>query len=85
MEPAEIAAIVKEFEAKLKPITPMMKAAAGIEVVPPVPEVAKPPAPCVKKGFQDMVGALSPDFIGGDGVDIKDLVVAFLQSLPQCG
>lgn len=92
MEVSEVAKAVSEFESKLTPVTPQMKAmAAGVvEEEPPPPPEEVPPAPpaeheaCITKDFKKMVGGLSSDYIGKDGKDIQDLVIEFLNSLPEC-
>lgn len=83
----EIQKAISEFEAKLKPITPEMMKAAGMPAVEVMPSEAPPiekPTACLSKDFKKMVGVLPSDYIGKDGKDIKDLVVAFLDSLPEC-
>lgn len=90
MEQSEFQKIVEEFTAKLKPVTPEMLAIEGIspEEVPVAVAPGAPPAEeveaCITRDFKKMVGVLPPDYIGKDGKDIKELVVAFLDSLPEC-
>lgn len=88
----DIGQMISEFTAKLKPLTAkMVETGAIVGEEPPAPPVAPPPvevipsAPCVSKEFKNLVEYLPPDYIGNDGADIKDLVVSFLNSLPQCG
>jgi len=88
---ADIEELIQEFTAKLKPLTPKQIETGVIAEekppAPPPPPVAPPPeeVACIRKDFKNLVGSLSEDYIGKDGKDIKDLVVAFLDSLPECG
>ena len=87
----DIANIIEEFTAKLKPLTPKMVETGVIAEekppAPPSPPVAPPPEKeaCIKKEFKVYIGALPEQYVGEDGKDIKNLVIAFLDSLPECG
>lgn len=93
MELEEVQKAVSDFEAKLAPVTPEMKAmAAGVEVGEEIPATLGEPVPagvaaegeaCITKDFKKIVGVL-PDTYIGSSPDIKDLVVGLLESLPEC-
>lgn len=87
----EFEKLVKEFEEKLKPVTPEMMKVAGVEPgeIPGAVAIEEAPPPekpgaCIRKEFKSVIGVMPIDYIGLDGQDIKDLVVAFLDSLPEC-
>lgn len=87
----EFEKLVQEFEKKLIPVTPEMMKIAGVEPgeIPGAVAVEealplKKLGPCIRKEFKETVNALSSEFIGMDGQDIKDLLLAFLESLPEC-
>ena len=75
--------VIAEFEAKIKPVS-----AADIKMAKgetPVTEAVAEPAgeeiACVSKDFKKMVGVLPTTYVG---MNIKDLVVEFLESIPEC-
>lgn len=91
---ADIEQIISDFTSKLKPLTSKMVETGVIaeeepsappeEVLTPVLKAVSEGAPCVTTKFKAMVKALDSGFVGNDGNEIKDLVVAFLDSLPAC-
>ena len=79
--------IISEFEAKMKQVSPEdMKIAKG-ETPEAEPVSAAEPAPggeevaCIGKGFKQLVAVLPGKYVGQN---IKDLVVEFLESVPEC-
>jgi hypothetical protein len=100
MEPSELDKLVASFKAKLKPVTKEEMEEAGlpaptpeeVEAAGPPPweekpeeEVAIPvPMGCITNEFRGLIRALPDTYIGHDGHDIKDLVEAFLDTLPAC-
>lgn len=79
--------MIADFESKMKPVTPKAIETGVIEAEapPPTPEVpaeeGEEPTACLNKEFKKLVGALKPGYIGED---IQDLVVEFLDTLPEC-
>ena len=75
--------VIAEFEAKMKPVSPAdMEIAKG--KTPVVKAVAEPTgegSACVKREFKELVGVLPSLYIG---MNIKDLLVEFLASAPEC-
>ena len=96
MEKADIQKAIKDFEAKLTPVTAKMKAMAkGMapveETPPPPPPPPPPPAPpaglggtCVSKDFKNVINAFKPDFIGKGGTEVQGMVIEFLSTYPEC-
>lgn len=96
---ADISKLMADFEAKLTkagtgiPWTaPKAKKMVEVEtLLPPAPSPVEPapvPAPipvtaCLKQEFKKLVYALSSEYVGKES-SIKELVVAMVESLPQC-
>lgn len=84
----DIAKALAEFHAKLKPIELGSVTEAGsiksLETPPEAPSAVSALVggeACINEEFKGLVGALAGRYVG---VDIKDLVVTFLESLPVC-
>lgn len=96
MDFAEIQKTIKEFEAKMTPVTAKMKAMAKgmapVEETPPPPPPAPPLAPaadqggaCVSKDFKKVLNAFKPDFVGIGGATVQGAVTQLLDLYPECG
>ena len=98
MELAEIQKTIKEFEAKMTPVTAKMKAMAKGQIAveepppPPPPPPAPTPAPaadqggaCVSKDFKKVVNAFKPDYVGKGGTEVQEMVMQLLGTYPECG
>lgn len=81
---------IDEFVGKIKPVTPDMMAISEGKILKKEKTeeeivvqaaVAEEGEACFTKGFKDLVGALPQRYIG---VNIKDLLVEFTNSIPQC-
>jgi len=84
VEHDEIAQAIDDFTAKLMTPSSAIKA-VEVELVEELPEVTtNEEKVCLTKTFRDMVDIFPDDWVGKGGPDIKDFVVTFLDSLPQC-
>ena len=83
-----IADIIADFEAKMKPVSAAdLQMAKGEtpktgETLVPVaePEVEEGEA-CANKGFKELIGVIPSLYMG---INIKEMMVAFLEAQPEC-
>ncbi len=76
--------VIADFESKMKQVSPediqMAKGKTPAKAEAVFEPTGEEPA-CISKGFKDLVGVLPSPYVGKN---IKDLVIEFLQSMPEC-
>jgi len=75
--------VIAEFEAKMKQVSPadIQMAKGETPAAEAVVEPAGEGPACISRGFKELVGVLPSVYIG---MNIKDLVIEFLASVPDC-